>query len=83
MAGQNAVFDAAALEREAHVRAAVVERKNAPVVVDDEDRTMAPVHDEPLFCLQFLERARSGEFLRVHEKRSSFRAAAGGPANAT
>ena len=45
---------------------------------------MAPVHDEPPFCLQFLERARAGELLRVVEALPcSFRAAAGGPANAT
>ena len=45
--GQDAVLDAAALEREAHVRATIVERENAAAVVDDEDRTMATVHEPP------------------------------------
>src|SRR5213078_90896 len=45
--GQDAVLDAAALEREAHVRAPIVEGEDAPAVVDDEDRTMAAVHNEP------------------------------------
>src|SRR5262249_36296883 len=47
MAGQDAVFDAAALEREAHVRAAIIQGTDTPAVVDDEDRTMATVHNEP------------------------------------
>ena len=47
MTGQDAVLDAAALERETHVRAAIVECEDAPAIVDDEDRTMATVHNEP------------------------------------
>jgi hypothetical protein len=35
MAREDAVLDAPPVEREAHVRAAVVERKDAPAVVDD------------------------------------------------
>ena len=61
MTGQDAVLDAAALEREAHVRAAIVEREDAPAVVDDEDRTMAAAHDEPPLRLQLLKAARSDE----------------------
>src|SRR5271166_5974198 len=47
MTGQDAALDAAALEREAHVRAPIVECEDAPAVVDDEDRTMPTVHNEP------------------------------------
>jgi exodeoxyribonuclease V alpha subunit len=48
--GQNAVLDAAPIERETHVRAPVVEREDAPAVVDDEDRAMGAVHNEPAVC---------------------------------
>jgi hypothetical protein len=47
MTGQDAIFDAAPLEREAHVRATIVEGKDAPAVVDDKDWTMRTVHNEP------------------------------------
>ena len=88
MTGQDAVLDAAALEREAHVRAAIVEGEDAPAVVDDEDRTMAAVHDEPPLGLQLLEAAREREFLvrRVHEHTSHTRpsgAAVGTPTPST
>ena len=84
MTGQDAVLDAAALEREAHVRATIVEGEDAPAVVDDEDRTMATVHDEPPLRLQLLEAPREREFLvrRVHAHTSrshSFGGAAGTP----
>jgi hypothetical protein len=81
--GQDAVFDAAALERGAQVRAPIVEGKDAPAVVDDEDRTMATVHNEPPLDLQLLKAARQHKFLagRVHEHTSHCRlgAAAGTP----
>src|SRR5262245_40566806 len=51
MTGQDAVLDAAALKREPHVRAAIIEREDAPAVVDDEDRAMATVHNEPALRL--------------------------------
>src|SRR6476620_3097841 len=81
--GQDAVLDAAALEREAHVRAPIVEGEDAPAVVDDEDRTMATVHNEPPLDLQLLKAARQRKFLarRVHERTFHWRfgAAAGTP----
>jgi hypothetical protein len=46
MTGQDAVLDAAALEREAHVRTTIVESEDAPAVVDHKDRTMATVQNE-------------------------------------
>ena len=61
VAGQDTVLDAAAVERKAHVRTAIVERENAPVGVDDEDRTMRPTHDEPPLRLQLLKAARAHE----------------------
>ena len=75
MAGQDAVRDAAALEREAHVRATIVEGEDPPAVVDNEDRTMATVDNEPPLRLQLLEAPREREFLirRVHEHTSSSR----------
>ena len=81
--GQDAVLDAAALEREAHVRAPIVEGEDAPSVVDDEDRTMATVHDELPLDLQLLKGARQRKFLarHVHEHTSHCHsgAAAGTP----
>jgi hypothetical protein len=47
MTGQDAVLDATALEREAHVRATIVEGEDAPAVVDDKDRTIATVQNDP------------------------------------
>jgi hypothetical protein len=72
MTGQDAVLDAAAFERKTHVRATVVEGENAPAVVDDEDRPMATVHNEPSLCLQLLKASRERELLvrRVHEQTS-------------
>src|SRR5215831_3128708 len=63
MTGQDAVIDAAAIEREAHVWATIVEGKDAPSVVNDEDRTMAAVHDEPAFRLQLVKPPRKPELL--------------------
>ena len=79
MTGQDAVLDAAALEREAHVRATIVEGEDAPAVVDDEDRTMATVHNEPPLRLQLLKAPREREFLvrRVHEHTSRSRSSWG------
>ena len=62
MTGQNAVIDAAALERKAHVRATVIEREDAPAVVNDEDRAMAAVHNQPALRLQLLKGPRKREF---------------------
>src|SRR5262249_8280117 len=66
--GQNAVLDAAALERKAHVRTPVVEGKDAPAIVHDEDRTVMPVHHEPPLGLNSARVAGERDFLfrRVH-----------------
>src|SRR5437879_13721691 len=61
--GQDAVLDAAALEREAHVRAPIVEGEDTSVVVDDKDRTMATVQNGASFGLQLVNTAREHEFL--------------------
>ena len=51
MTGQDPVLDAAPLEREAHVWATIVEGEDAAAVVDNKDRTMTAVHDEPTLRL--------------------------------
>jgi hypothetical protein len=68
MTSQDAVFDGAPLEREAHMRATIVEGEDAPAVANDEDRTVAAMHDEPPLCPQLLEVPGKHEFLvrRVH-----------------
>ena len=72
MTGQDAVLDAAALERKTHVRATIVEGEDAPAVVDDEDRPVATVHNEPALRFEFLKASRERELLvrRVHEHTS-------------
>jgi hypothetical protein len=60
------------------MRAAIVKRENAAAVVDDEDRTVGAVHDEPPFRFQFLEAPCKREFLvrGVHEHDSHCQAIA-------
>jgi hypothetical protein len=72
MTGQDAIGDAAALEREAHVRATIVEGEDPPMVMDNENRTVAAVHNEPPFRLQLLEAPRECIVLvrRIHERTS-------------
>jgi hypothetical protein len=48
------------------MRAAIVEREDTPFVVDDEYRSMRPVHDQPPLRLQLLEAARAHEIRRRH-----------------
>ena len=43
----------------AHVRAAIVEREDTTFVVDNEYRSMRPVHHQPPLSLQLLEAARA------------------------
>ena len=57
MASEDAVLDAAAIERKAHMWAAVVEPEDVPPVVNQQDRGMAPVHHEPTLSLQLSETA--------------------------
>jgi hypothetical protein len=73
MTGQDAVGDAAAIERKAHVRATIVERENPPAVVDDEDRPVVAVQHQPALRLQFLEAPGERIFpvRRVHERTSA------------
>ena len=72
MAREDPVLDAAPVEREAHVRATVVEGKDAPAVIDDEDRAMGAVHDEPALRLQLFEAPCKCEVRvrHVHERTS-------------
>ena len=72
VAGQDAVLDAAAIQRKAHMRAAIVEREHTTFVVDDEYRTMPPVRDQPPLRFQLLEAARAHEIRGwcVHEQSS-------------
>jgi len=70
MTGQDTVLDTAAFERKAHVRATIVEREDAPPIIDNQDRTLAPVYDEHPLCLQFFEGSGKRKSLvrRVHEQ---------------
>lgn len=57
--GQDSIRDAAALQRETHVRATVVERENTSLIVDEQDRWLPTVYDEPALGLQLVEAAGS------------------------
>jgi len=75
MTGQDAVLDSASLKREAHVGATIVEGKDPPAVVDDEDRTMATLHNAPALRHQLFKASHEHEFaIRcVHAHTSSIR----------
>jgi hypothetical protein len=45
VAGQNAVLDASAIEREAHMRTAVVQGNDATTLFDNQNRAMWPADD--------------------------------------
>lgn len=44
------------------MRATIVERKDAPAVVDDQDWTVTPVNNEPSLCPEFCEAPCAREF---------------------
>jgi hypothetical protein len=66
MTGQDAVFDTAPLKRETHVRTSIVERENAPAVIDNKDWTMTAVQHEPALSLEFFKAACEHEFPARH-----------------
>ena len=70
MTGQDPVLDAAPVEREAHVRATVVEGEDAPAVIDDQDRAMDAMQDDPALRLHLFEGPCKGEVRvrQVHER---------------
>jgi hypothetical protein len=51
MTAQDTVLDAALFQREAHMRATIVESEDATAVVDDKNRTMIAVQNEASFRL--------------------------------
>src|ERR1700757_3325991 len=55
--GQDAILDAVPFEWETHMRAAIVERKDATTLLYEEDRAVAATHHEPPFGFQFIEAA--------------------------
>jgi len=70
MAGEDAVIDAAAFEREAHMRTAVVEREDLAALVHQQYWAMAAVHDEPSLVFQLVKAARANEIGgdRIHRR---------------
>src|SRR5262249_34742912 len=72
-AGKGAVLAAAAIQRKAHMRAAIVEREDTICVVDDQYRSMRPVDDQSPLRFQLLQATRTHEIggRCVHERSSS------------
>src|SRR5712671_5776966 len=82
MAGQDTVLDAATIERETHMRTAIVEREHVPVLVHEEDRAMSAVHNKPPLSFQLLKAARAHEIQgRVIHRRLIRQEAAGAPSS--
>src|SRR6266478_3941852 len=80
VAGQDAVLDAAAIQWETHMRAAIVEREHLPVLVHEENRAMAAVHNKPPLGFQLLKATRAHEIQgRVIHRRLIRQEAAGAP----
>jgi hypothetical protein len=83
MTGQDPVFNAAALERETHVGTSIIQGEDAPAVIDDQDRTMATMHNDSAFRLQVFKAAGERVLLVqcAHERvsLSFFRGAPGTP----
>ncbi len=61
VAGQDAVLNAAAIERETHMGAATVERVDMPALMHQEDWAMAAVQNESPFGSYLFEGARAHE----------------------
>src|SRR5438552_10474378 len=68
VAGQDAVLNGATIERETHMRAAIVEREDVPALVHEKDRAMAAMHNESPFGFYLFESARAHEVqgLSIH-----------------
>jgi hypothetical protein len=61
MAGQDSVFDRAAVERKSKMGAAVVEGKHPPIIIDDEQRTASAANDQHACGLKLLQRRHANE----------------------
>ena len=61
MAGQDAVFDRAAMERKSKMRAAVVKGKHPSIIIDDEQRTASAANDQHTCGLKLLQRRHANE----------------------
>ena len=65
MAGQDAVFDRASMERKSKMGAAVIEGKHLPIIIDDEQWTAGAANDNHARALQLLQRRHTNEVIGV------------------
>jgi hypothetical protein len=61
MAGQDAVFDRASMERKSEMGAAIIEGKHLSIIIDDEQRIAGSANDEQARGLQLLQRRHANE----------------------
>ena len=61
MAGQDAIFDRAAMERKSKMRAAIIEGKHLPIIMNDEQRTASTANNDHTRGLQLLQRRHANE----------------------
>jgi hypothetical protein len=66
MAGEDSVLDRAAMQRKAQVRATVIQREHAALVVHDDEWPVRPCCDGHLLSAQFFERTNADEFTVGH-----------------
>ena len=55
---RDAVLDAATLQGETHMGTAIVKREDVPILVHEQDRAVAAVHDKPALGFQLFKTAR-------------------------
>src|SRR6476660_3506228 len=61
MAGQDAVFDRAAMERESKMRAAIIEGKHLSIIINHEQRAASTANNDHTRALQLLQRRHANE----------------------
>src|SRR6476620_9885372 len=61
VAGQDAVFDRASMERKSKMRTTGIASKHLPIIIDDEQRTASPASDNHARGLQLLQCRHANE----------------------
>ena len=61
MAGQDAIFDRAAMERKSKMRASIIEGEHLSIIINDEYRTAGAANDDHTRSFQLLQRRYANE----------------------
>ena len=71
MTGQDAIIDRASMKRKSKMRAAVIEGKHLPIIMNDEQRTASTANNDHTGGLQLLQRRHANEFSGAGETQVS------------